>query len=141
VRLMLPERSTPSDGLHVYHVNSPYTVPVPDLIHWLSESGYSIRTMPYPAWRSAMLAQGVKSRQAALRALGPLLALDISEDVDWLERIPVIENRRTRQALGDLVCPPVNESTFLAYVQFLQHIGALPLADVDGTTGRADRVL
>lgn len=110
----------------IYHLNNPRTVTVRELIDWLAECGYPMRRMPYRMWRSEMLRRGDIPRQTVLDSIGPLLALQISENIEWLERIPCFSNRRTQQSLGDLACSPVDASMFRAYVEYLKQIGSLP---------------
>ena len=74
-----------------------------------------------------MLSRDDVRRQTILDAVGPLLALQVSEDVEWLGRIPRISNHHTQQALKDLACPPVDAPVFRACVAYLQQTGFLPL--------------
>ena len=115
------------NGAGVYHLNNPHTVTVRELSDWLIESGYPIQQTPYGAWRSAMLNRGDVRRQTILDAVGPLLALQVSEEVEWLERIPRFGTERTQQMLEGTVCPPVDAATFRSYIDHLQRSGFLPV--------------
>ena len=75
-----------------------------------------------------MLARGDVHRRTMLDAVGPLLALQVSKDVDWMGQIPCISNRYTKAVLGEPGCPLVDGPTFAGYVHYLQHIGFLPAA-------------
>ena len=100
-----------------------------ELIDWLNACGYPVQRTPYPTWRRAMLSRGDVQRQTILDAVGPLLALQISEDVAWLGRIPHISNRYTQASLKGLVCPAVDAPTLRTYVEHLQQTGFLPIAE------------
>ncbi|MCB0111658.1 MAG: thioester reductase domain-containing protein, partial [Caldilineaceae bacterium] len=111
---------------NVYHLNNRQTVSVRELIEWLVAAGYPVRRIPYQAWRAEMMKRGDRQRQVVLDAVGPLLALQVSEEIGWLERLPRFANQRTRQALNGLSCPTVDEATFQRYVGYLRQSGVFP---------------
>ena len=113
----------------IYHLNNSHTVSVGELIDWLIACGYAIRKMPYQAWRSEMLKRGDLRRQTILDSVGPLLALQVSEDVEWLGHMPHFGNLRTQHALKDMTCPSMDVSVFRTYVEYLKQTGALPSPD------------
>ncbi len=82
--------------------------------------------MPYQVWRNEMLKRGDIRRQAILDSVGPLLALQVSEDAEWLAHLPHYSNQYTQQALNDLICPLVDATKFRTYVEYLKQSGSLP---------------
>ncbi len=127
VQLALGDRNRAGDNTSsVYHLTGQNTVSVRDLIDWLAASGYHVRRTPYQTWRAEMLKRGDRSRQTILDAVGPLLALQVSTEIGWLERLPRYQNQRTQQALNGFSCPTVNENTFQIYVTQLKQHGVLP---------------
>lgn len=124
VQLALGNRGRTSG---IYHLNNERTVSVRELIDWLAQCGYTVHRTPYHVWRDKMLKRGDIRRQTVLDAVGPLLALQVSADVTWLERLPRFSNQHTQHVLECLPCPPVDVSVFQAYMEYLQQIGSLPL--------------
>ncbi len=120
------DRGSGDSAKRVYHLNNPQAVSVRDLIEWLVASGYPVQPMPYPAWRAEMLKRSDRQRQTILDAVGPLLALQVSEEIGWLERLPRFQNQRTRQTLTGVPCPTVNQNMFQAYMTYLQERGLFP---------------
>ena len=114
-------------AIDVYHLNSPQPIPVQALASALADSGYRLRTLPYPAWRTEMLSRGDRRRQAMLDAVGPLLAPAAAEDAGWMARIPHCGNQLTQLSLGGLACPAVDAALLRRYVAYLQGVGSLPL--------------
>lgn len=111
---------------HVFHLNNSHTVSLRELIDWLAAAGYAVRQVPYQEWRAEMLKRGDRQRQTILDAVGPLLALQVSEEIGWLGRLPRFDNQWTRLALTGLSCPTVNENRFQIYVNYLKQSGAFP---------------
>ncbi|MBK8049806.1 MAG: SDR family oxidoreductase [Anaerolineales bacterium] len=114
------------EGVHVAHLNNPRPVAVREMIDWMNECGYRIDTAPYPAWRAAMVSRSVLDPQMILTALGPLFALQLSEEIDWLAHIPRFACETTRHALGGVACPPIDAALFRTYVAHLQQVDCLP---------------
>lgn len=115
-----------SPGVPAFHLNNPRTVSAAEMVGWLNEAGYAVRSTPYPAWRRAVLQRTDLQRQALLDAVGPLLALPLSDDVAWLQHVPGIRNDFTIQALGGLSAPPMDASTFHAGLTYLVRRRILP---------------
>jgi len=110
----------------VYHLNNPQPVPVQALAAALADSGYRLRSLPYPAWRTEMLSRGDRRRQAMLDAVAPLLGPAAAEGAGWMARIPHCGNHLTQRALDGLTCPPVDAPLLRRYVAYLQRAGSLP---------------
>jgi thioester reductase-like protein len=111
----------------IYHLNNLRTAGVSELVDWLNACGYAVRPVPYSTWRSEMLRRGDVRRQAILDAVGPLLALQVSEDVGWLGHMPRFSSQATAAALGSLSCPPVDAAILQSYVKYLKGTGFLPV--------------
>jgi thioester reductase-like protein len=111
-----------------YHLCSSRAVTVQNLIDWLNGCGYSVRKIPYDQWRHLILNRENLSQQTLLSSVGPLLALQTSENVDWIRYIPNFGDRQTREVLNGLNCSLVDASTFQLYSSYFRRTGFFPAA-------------
>jgi hypothetical protein len=111
----------------IYHLGNSHPVTAHDLTAWLTAGGYPLRSLPYKTWRDEMIRQAGFTRETALYSLGPLLALEVTEEVGWIGNVPRFDSQRTQQQLGSaLACPPVDAATFHTYLRFFVETGFLP---------------
>ncbi|MFN8464899.1 MAG: thioester reductase domain-containing protein [Caldilineaceae bacterium] len=112
-------------GSGVYHLNSSQPVTVANLVDWLRSYGFAIHKAPYAAWRAAMLRTDDAGRQLMLNAVGPLLALQVSEDVGWLTHVPRFENCNTVPLLAEGGCPAIDEALVQKLVSCMRQDGLI----------------
>ena len=92
----------------IYHLNGSRPIKVAELIDWLGSCGYDVRKVPYAVWRGEMLRSDDAGRQLMLNAIGPLLALQVSEDVGWLAHVPRFRNHNAAPSIVGGECPAVD---------------------------------
>ncbi|MFN8469353.1 MAG: thioester reductase domain-containing protein [Caldilineaceae bacterium] len=109
----------------IYHLNSSRPVKAADLVDWLASCGYVLCKVPYPVWRAEMLRSDDTGRQLMLNAVGPLLALQISEDVGWLTHIPRFKNSTTLPSRIGGECPMVDAALLRKLVASMEQDGLI----------------
>ncbi|KXP09127.1 hypothetical protein AXK57_15150 [Tsukamurella pulmonis] len=107
-----------------FHVVSPETVAVPDLVRWMSDFGYAGEELPFGQWceRAAELAEREGDETAA--ALAPFLSatpLDNMPDATF-------DDANVREGLAGtgIVCPPIDGALLRRYFEWFIDCGYLP---------------
>ena len=107
-----------------FHVVSPETVAVPDLVRWMSDFGYAGEELPFGQWceRAAELAEREGDETAA--ALAPFLSatpLDNMPDATFDDA-----NVREGLAGSGISCPPIDGALLRRYFEWFIDCGYLP---------------
>ncbi len=124
----------PHSAGRMYHLSNPRTVEWQDLVAWVRERGYPVRSVPFDEWLAALFALG---EGIAENALYPFVALLAERDAELQEtaglplaavRLPRYDCANTLIALAGtpVACPPMDESLFSIYLSYFVRTGFLP---------------
>ena len=112
----------------VFHIAHAQAVYWQDLFTWIRTFGYPVQSLPYDAWRDALLQNGRLQDDTATYYLMPLFSLGLSQDGDGLvRRIPDFDCRFTFERLAgtSITCPPVDRHMFRTYFDYFIRCGFL----------------
>jgi nonribosomal peptide synthetase MxcG len=109
------------------------------LLDWIGEFGYALRRVPFPKWRSALIAVPT-TMPHPMTALSPFLPeLDAGEDevAGSLRRFDCA-NAEGALAAGGVICPPVDAALIARYLSHAVRSGLIepPGTRVEATAGR-----
>lgn len=120
VKLSLQRRSLGK----AFHLTNPLALPVEALADVLRDFGYSLKTVPYQAWRAEIARTVDSATPNALVALLPYL----TEDSGELFRQPIFDASQVLAGLAGsgLTCPPAESTLLFRWFEHLVSIGFLP---------------
>ncbi|HKX33033.1 MAG TPA: SDR family oxidoreductase, partial [Blastocatellia bacterium] len=106
----------------VFHLMNPRSAPWSDLIDWFRSEGFSVRPVPYRAWRESL-------ERSPDNALYPLLSTFPADGYGDGQAVPEVSSRQrvefdTRNTVSGLAhssisCPPADRALFRAYLSDL----------------------
>ena len=107
---------------NVFHVVNPHLISTREFGRIVSELGYKLALVSYPAWRKALLED---ARTSSKNALYPLLMMFI--DTPLPERMPVFDSHNTLEGLRgtQIACPKVDINLIATYLKYFSSSGFL----------------
>jgi thioester reductase-like protein len=103
-----------------FHLTSPQSTPIHDLVTWASDTGNGLREVSYREWRTALIKQAEGSMENALVPLLPMFPIDRPEQIEQL-----VDCRRTVDILAraGIYCPPIDARLVSVYTDYLRESG------------------
>jgi len=103
-----------------FHLTSPQSTPIHDLVTWASDTGNGLREVSYGEWRTALIKQAQGSLENALVPLLPMFPIDRPEQIEQL-----VDCQRTVDILAraGIYCPPIDAGLVSVYTDYLRESG------------------
>ncbi len=107
-----------------FHVVSPETVAVPDLVRWMADFGYDGERMPFGQWCESAAELAEREGDETAAALAPFLS------ATPLDKMPdaTFDDANVREGLAGtgIACPPIDGALLRRYFQWFIDSGYLP---------------
>lgn len=117
----------PESTGQVFHLVSPQTFHLGQLVGWMAQLGYPLRRVSYDQWRAELVAIGEQQPEHPIYPLVPLLVQKVTSAQTTDDAMLKFECHNTLVGLADsaIACPPTNERLLSVYLSYLERQGLI----------------
>ncbi|MFA5921357.1 MAG: amino acid adenylation domain-containing protein [Methylococcaceae bacterium] len=111
----------------VFHITNPYLVSTVEVVGWINDFGYEVKTVPMKQWRQEIVKAAKDSTDFPLYPLLPIFENDTHADEGNAEDMQTFDCRNTVEALRDgaIICPTMTKKQMQLYFKYFKDIGFL----------------
>lgn len=111
----------------VFHITNPHLVSTAEVVGWINDFGYEVKTVPMKLWRQEIVKAAKGSMDFPLYPLLPIFENDTHADEGNAEDMQTFDCRNTVEALRDgaIICPTMTKKQMQLYFKYFKDIGFL----------------